>query len=901
MNKKRWIFLFFAVMLLSLSFALAAFSYKGTNIESSYSAGEKIRGTLNISFTNVRANALMTSNFNGSIKLLDLLEKNGFVKGTDYTCSYRNCIDSYKDIGSANTINLESGEPKIVGFELTEDEIDRVDSIKFDVSSNAPQSCTRQLIIDVLDKNESFVQNNKNSGVVCDEEFNGCFNYGLGSYTKAVITSNPYCENITLEPAPAYNVGARIDKGTKKTNLIMELFDMDGNDLGECKLPEQTQQTEKLSCIINYSIAQESDFLVCIKAASDDANYKISREKENPTCGTATNGPPYDVDFDIFANPMAFAPVGTINFNESLFYEMNPSSDDLITYVNQFVSDNYDYNCSNGCFIPFKIEGSSQELTFSNPEVEYFTKSGERLSETGFYELEKEESKLTTLKAINLNLDDADFKIPIDSKANKLYLYLDGAAILPKPLNISIATSFGFDISPKTILIGPETEFQILTSAKIIQSSWNFGDGSTGTSSGKNIAHRYKSVGEDGYVLEVEVVRNDGVRAKNSFDLSIGSLSESANQLVSEYEANVRNITEDLKSLSPFVKKAIENQVNASKMGSSIADIKKELGTSTSDEQYKNVIDKLIEVNPPSEIAVKEEGKAIPLIVGFENINTDYIESISNKVIESQTDKDNLKLAIINWFEKNYAGSMDYEIYASQFDEEKKPISTRIKIDLSKKAGADESANTAYLIIDYPKESIMFAGNYSEKTAGSGTYIPISGDKSIEFVIDGEVKATDIGMYLAPSIEKIEGFNIAGEVKKIGFQWGKFFLWMAILLVIALAIYIFLQEWYKRKYESHLFKNPNDLYNVITFIYNSRKNGLHDSEISKKLKTAGWSNEQITYAFRKLDGKRTGMWEIPIFKFFEQRKVKREIEKRRLQKIQQTAPSTQPQAKPLLK
>ena len=93
-------------------------------------------------------------------------------------------------------------------------------------------------------------------------------------------------------------------------------------------------------------------------------------------------------------------------------------------------------------------------------------------------------------------------------------------------------------------------------------------------------------------------------------------------------------------------------------------------------------------------------------------------------------------------------------------------------------------------------------------------------------------------------------------------------------------IYIILQTWYKKNYEKHLFKNPNDLYNLINFIYNSRKAGLDEKEGRKKLLEKKWSKEQIVYAAKKLDGKRTGMWEIPMFKFIENRKVREELQKK---------------------
>ena len=43
---------------------------------------------------------------------------------------------------------------------------------------------------------------------------------------------------------------------------------------------------------------------------------------------------------------------------------------------------------------------------------------------------------------------------------------------------------------------------------------------------------------------------------------------------------------------------------------------------------------------------------------------------------------------------------------------------------------------------------------------------------------------------------------------------------------------------------------------------------------------SGWKGEQISYAFNKINGKRTGMWEIPLFKRKENLEVEREIQKR---------------------
>jgi len=86
---------------------------------------------------------------------------------------------------------------------------------------------------------------------------------------------------------------------------------------------------------------------------------------------------------------------------------------------------------------------------------------------------------------------------------------------------------------------------------------------------------------------------------------------------------------------------------------------------------------------------------------------------------------------------------------------------------------------------------------------------------------------------------------------------------------VGVIIYLILQEWYKKKYENHLFKNRNNLYNLITYIANSKNKGLGENDIIANLKKAKWNSEQITYVMRKYSGKRTGMMEFPIKKILD--------------------------------
>ena len=76
---------------------------------------------------------------------------------------------------------------------------------------------------------------------------------------------------------------------------------------------------------------------------------------------------------------------------------------------------------------------------------------------------------------------------------------------------------------------------------------------------------------------------------------------------------------------------------------------------------------------------------------------------------------------------------------------------------------------------------------------------------------------------------------------------------------MGIAVYFILKKWYKEKYENYLFKNKNDLYNMVTFIQSSKQHGKDNQTISRDLRKSGWSNEQVNYVMRKYSGKNTGM------------------------------------------
>jgi hypothetical protein len=179
-------------------------------------------------------------------------------------------------------------------------------------------------------------------------------------------------------------------------------------------------------------------------------------------------------------------------------------------------------------------------------------------------------------------------------------------------------------------------------------------------------------------------------------------------------------------------------------------------------------------------------------------------------------------------------------------------------------------------------DDLYFKDNISLEEAPGYKYLPINKSTTLEFSTTGAFDFTTIPMFISPQLEKIK----VEEIEEIEEQNRGAILVaiLILLLIIGIAAYIFLQQWYKNKYEKYLFKERNQLYNVATYIHNAKDNDVPDSEIKETLEKAGWNNEQITYALRKYAGKRTGMYELPIKKLLK-KKEEAEKEKKKQEQV----------------
>jgi hypothetical protein len=873
--KKESIFLV-ALILFSLYPAFASMTLNNYSIEKNYAEAQNIKGFIQANFKNEPADSLFTSNFQGKIEILDLLRENSFVEGQDYNCTIKGCLEDYWKNRSVSSIQVSPGQKVAIGFIISGREI-LIEEAKIRFSSNSLSSCTAQAKIDVLDKKEFILSNNNYLQETCGGKIRGCFDET--AETQIVeIGEQYYCQNMTLPPASAYLIGANLINSTSgQTDLYMTLFDQEGFKKGECKLPRHNQKQQDLACSVETLSTETTSYYVCIYARDAAyTDYTMASEASGEICGSSGEAnPQFNRDFNIFAQPMKYGSFVT-EINESVFEDKFLTS--LNEYVQDYIDVSYGGKCEPYCSIPFVLESSvEQTISLTNTRLK-FQDSGVSIVENNVWLLEKRPSLIDS-NLLKIDLSKAEFTIPIGNNQKEFSLFFNDE-LLFKESNLSISPGFSFEVSPLVVGVGIETDFKITSNTPISKSSWKV--------DGLNVAEvegsqaRFALDEEKNYTLEVTATNKTGTVMTKTFKLTAGNLADSARQLYSQKKQDFVNFSKDIESQPSWIKEALKSKINLSLSDTFLNDVEVSLNSTNPD--YNLIIRDLKNFDVPKKIVNGNVISNIPLSLLINYGELSLVEELSKT---SLGDLDITRGAIVGWMEKYYSVDFDSQEIRIINSDSTQDSYYLIKVSISKKAETYDKDH--YLIIGYPKEDISFERDYGfieiSSRESTGTYLknPTAGE--YQFMLLQEIDPLESSIMLAPSLSEIKGEPInplpPGSTEPKG---KKFVPWIYLMVIIAFFVtYIILQEWYKKYYETHLFNNKDDLFNLLNFIYNARHGGILDKEIKIKLKKSGWNIEQIDYAFKKLDGKRTGMFEIPIFKFFENRRVEKEIQKRHVQ------------------
>lgn len=864
------------ITLISFSYALEV-GEPSHSIIKSYSPGENLKGWINISLQNEPADSLLTLN-EESLSLLEVLENIG---ASGYTCFPEECKNNYKTSGgvSSKTFSLNVGEEKILGFKV-EGNLTGISSLKFNVSVNNIPGCINPLKIDLLDDGDYNWKSRKYSNdISCTYSGGkGCF---VDSNTQpAPISEKPYCEKIGLVESGKFKLGAWV-KGSDSWyagKLIMELYSLDGDSLESCNLPQPNITGSEISCEVEYDNPELQKYYVCLRAADEEGitGYETKTEGVEPCGFFAFPGDEIDFfDYYIFSKAAKFDNIGQFSFNndEWVAQENEGELSGPDNLVDDYVYEKYNYNCGEGCAIPIRFKANSGvSVTISNIGLVYAT-TGVPKTDNKIYEVEKEAAKIRA-DFIKLNLDNSGLKVPADYGSHTITLSLGGNDIFTEEILIKKVASIQ-GVSPRNVAAAVPTFFyaSVESNKTIVEYNWSFGAGNEKKTTTENkVEFTYSSIGA--FTLTLAVKDEEGNTAEESFQITVSSPKEIANTTIIDYRNRIENIRDNLTEFPSWYKKFAEDSIGIGDLDSALINIEQDYSEAQITSDYISIMNKLVAMRVPKEIKINS-GSVVKL-VDSEDVD---IASLSDLGAGDANEGNNYEEPIARWFNTNIEASLEYKTISLLYDEE---YSNNLSV-FNLKIKPRKDVRDGYLIFEADLINANWKEEYKQEDVNGKTGIVLSDlkqneEKDIEFA-SSYIDPINLVVYLSPKLAEITSTNIKPcnydrvcdsdeDYKNCRADckpWGWVALWISIILLGALIAYIILQQWYKRNYETSLFKDRNALFNLVNFINNAKSRGLGEAEIKAKLKQAGWKGEQINYAIKKAKGKFVGMKELKIF------------------------------------
>lgn len=898
--KKSLFFIFISIFLFSLiGFSLAAVQVDSnanlTKIDTGYGPGATLSGSIKFSLNKEPFDSLLKASFTGSsdeIKLKDFLNN----AGANYTCSTSECGYDYSVSGTGEdvkTLSFSAGESKIIGLKLT-GSVESISGFSLNVSSSSSSdSCSTPLKIDVLnDKVNEWIAYSSSEDFSCSElDSYGCYDSSAPDSSEVFITTTAYCSKIEVPASPKIKIGANL-QGSGTASFTMTI----SNDYKSDTCGFEVSSPGESGCVVNIATDREQEFEVCISTESQDENkYTIGSETTAP-CGHVGDE---EKDFAIFARPAKYTSVGKFVLSTSEITTNLPDlseNSNLEEYVSAFISEKYGGDCTAGCIIPINFtSGISQTLTLSSAAVFYSSASGASTKSSKIFDVSQSPSSIT-MDSSQLDLSTANLQVPETYGNNSLTLTLGSQTIFSNKqitiLQVPVITTLYPQKAPAAINI----LFKAYLSGNNVTSyKWNFGDNSSVQETAEStIIHKYAELGT--YSLNVETENSLGKSSK-TFQIEVLSPEQYINFLLNKSSADIAKVKNQLTNFAPWVQTYLGSKLNTNSMETELAKLKTDYENAAgATDVYVSVINSLDALNIPESVTMSDSSSSVFLI------DRDIIDANALEIMGAGTSTEGLKDALFEWAVDSMSILVNEEVYSVSIDGVNQPLASKFTVSITPK---QTSLGEVYFMINQPKDKIgLKETSLDLKTAGQSSGIIFSdlGDKEIEFILEGSIDILNTPIYLSPPIAKLSQYLLGAQIdvtcnnnnicesasgenwktcRHDCTAWPLILTWLLILLFIGLVLYIAMQEWYKRRYENWLFKDKNDLFNLINFMDNAEKQGLIKEDIFKKLMEKSWIKEQVQYAWKKYKGERTGMWEIPVFVIFDKMKIKKELDKRK--------------------
>jgi len=840
-------------VMVSASVEVTNYSFKN-----SYFPSELISGEMNILIVGEEFNSELTSSEGDSVVLGDFLIDNGAI----YYCSPPDCSNDYNVLsGSDDETFIFGSSPVYMGFVLNGSNV-AVTGLSFDIESDFNSSTQRPLSIDFFEAGKW--EFNEFSDIF-SQRYWGCYDSSV-KVTGPLIGTSSYCEMITISETGAVYVGVDID-GIDDKNLTMVLYPENGGSyLGTCPFNPNDFEGCRIDAEFG-EVFEAGKYKVCVKAG-EATDYTIYTEDSSGiSCGFVyANGPENSVkDYAISARVAQYAGAESFSSSDLDFESLVSAADNLLV-------ERYGRDCSNTCVLPMAFSGLPQSARISNVDLDY-TLAGE------FYQ-SNEVSSLETIPATVdfegvLDLSLTGFTIPGPANYS---LFLDGEKLfeeeveqIPAPVITSLSPSNPPAGVPITFYVGIDFDNPNAS----LTYTWRFENNSIETTTENSVVHTFPQIRN--YSIIVEVSAGGNLTSKKGFVVETISPAEAVNATLITQRKSLNDVKSKLEGFPEWYSSELEELVNYTYFDGELARLERAYNLSYTDEDLLEIAEDLYSLNFPTDVFVKEEA-------GFETLT--QMEDIDPQIIldfaggSSYEDLNEYVDPILRWQTQTILSDVSTKkISVAWLDGSTDAIFRTYYYNVT-----SYSDDESYLIIKRPYLELFFEGDAGARKAGDDNTVIVfdaGENKVFEFYYKS---ADETPFFVSPKLSKLVieadidetcNFNLVCE-EEFGEDYKtcpsdckqptiKIIFYLILVAIFAFVFYTFLQIWYKRNYENHLFGDQRQLYNLLMYITNARARGKKDGDIKRELSKQGWSSERLTYVFRKSRGQRTGMIEIIPF------------------------------------
>ncbi|MBS3080889.1 PKD domain-containing protein [Candidatus Pacearchaeota archaeon] len=876
------IFLFGNMAIILAGVTLGNISY---SIDKTYARYVPLKGWINVSLDNMPLNTeILLSNY--TITLSDFLKNNSLIcsESTKCSCFPADCSThyTYSQSFSENSLNLPLLKSSTIGIKLIGN-ISNIIELSFNVSTDASNSCISPLIIDVLDDNSlEWISKEVTSETCFSPDSYGCFEFEKIEGNINVGT-NPLCNEIPLVKSSGHFIGANLyGNGDAIFHMTFEA----GSLQESCSFTIKESGEKGCSVSIDNNMINAT---VCIYADNSNTNSYTIDYENNASCGfTEENGNIFKHDFDIFARPLKYSAIGNFNFNQNIL------EGDLLSFINHYLDEKYNNNCNPECIIPIKFySGTPQTLSISGLRLRYNSEGLEKNPIKEFYVLNVSPA-LVSSDFITLDVSKTPYRTPSKIGNEKLTIVIGDKTIKE---NISVSdTPLISGLYPTEVPLLVQTTFVILIEGVKVNESytltWDFGDNnSVLTSSENKMKYTYTKLGD--YTVKVTLSSPSGNSSK-TFMVKVIAPYDALNKTLSEYKSNLLKLEAGINGLPAWMQGYALEKSKIEDLKSSVNRIENKYKQTfrNEEESLSKLMSELVSLKVPQDMRKVYTINPFPFIQKSD-LNALDFERLGAGEVEN--DKESYYEYIQQWLNENLDISFSSKTYALNYDDKDETFFSEVSLTFTPKKEIEKF----YIVVKGNPSDIIFDESYDIDDLSQGYGITLSSfdtSQQISFIHPDKISLDNLPIYVSPLFDELEITTVTSACNNNNRceegenykncradckPWGRTIIYLFLLLLFGFACYIFLQEWYKRRYESYLFKDKNQLFNLVAFMSNAKGLNMSREEIFKRLKQHSWTNEQMTYAWNKLQGWRTGMWEIPIFKIFEKRKVEKELEKRK--------------------